>query len=112
MRATLKGHGMGNFVGRWEGDYSLDRDGIPAYEIPACERIFRFLKLYKSEHDGNSPTFREIMEGCGISSTSLVTFYLNKLVAQGLIRRPEPVVGNRFACRIEIVGGYWNYTEE
>jgi hypothetical protein len=106
MRATLKGHAMGNFVGRWTGKSVPVGDGIPT-----CERIYRFLKLHKSEHDGNSPTFREIMQGCGIPSTSMVLFYLNKLERQGLIRRPEPKVGNRFAGRIEIVGGHWDYTE-
>jgi SOS-response transcriptional repressor LexA len=71
------------------------------------ERIYKYIVTYKRDHDGNSPTIREIMEECEISSTSMVVFYLNKLVGKGLIRRPEPLMGSRFTTKIEVVGGKW-----
>lgn len=71
------------------------------------EGVYEFIVTHKKAHDGNSPTFREIISGCGISSTSVVLYYLNKLEQRGLIRRPEPEIGSRFACNIEIVGGQW-----
>jgi predicted transcriptional regulator len=63
------------------------------------ERVFEFIVAFKHEHDGNSPTIREIMVNCRISSTSMVCFYLNQLVAKGLIKRPD--------ANIEVVGGKW-----
>jgi SOS-response transcriptional repressor LexA len=71
------------------------------------ERVYEFIVTYKRGHDGNSPTFREIMEGCAITSTSMVLYYLTGLEKRGLIRRPEPEIGNRNATKIEIVGGQW-----
>ena len=71
------------------------------------ESVYNSIIAYKRAHDGNSPTFREIMEDCGISSTSVVLYYLNKLEQRGLIRRPEPPIGNRNATKIEVVGGKW-----
>ena len=76
-----------------------------------AERVYRFIVAYKRGQDGNSPTIREIGEACGISSTSVVTYWLKRLVADGLIRRPEPIIGNRYACKIEVVGGQWGLEE-
>jgi SOS-response transcriptional repressor LexA len=75
-------------------------------------KVYDFIVSYKRRHDGNSPTFREIMEGCGISSTSMVVFYLNKLELRRLIRRPEPEIGNWYASKIEVVGGCWMMEED
>jgi hypothetical protein len=73
-------------------------------QAPA-ERVFDFIVWYKREHDGNSPVMREIGGGTGVTSTSMVSFYLDQLVAMGLIRRPE-----RFSSgNIEIVGGKWEF---
>ena len=74
---------------------------------PTVEGAYEFVVGYKKIHDGNSPSFREIMEGCGISSLSVVLYYLNKLEDRGLIRRPEAKIGERFARKIEVVGGRW-----
>ena len=38
--------------------------------------VFEYVILHKSENDGNSPTIREIMRKCQISSTSMVNYYL------------------------------------
>jgi hypothetical protein len=76
------------------------------FKTPASY-VYDFILKYKRGHDGNSPTIREIGASCGINSTSQVLFYLHKLEKQGLIRRPEPLIGTRIATRIEIVGGLW-----
>jgi len=41
--------------------------------------VFEYVVLHKSENDGNSPTIREIMRKCQISSTSMVNYYLYQL---------------------------------
>lgn len=71
------------------------------------QRVYRFVVQYKKQNDGNSPTIREIMDGCGITSTSQVRYYLIKLAERGLIRLPE----KGSAAKIEVVGGYWAFTQ-
>lgn len=70
---------------------------------PRMEAVFEFIIAFKKSHDGNSPTVREIAEGCGISSTSVVTYYLGRLEEEGRITRPD--LGT--ACSIEVPGGRW-----
>jgi SOS-response transcriptional repressor LexA len=67
--------------------------------------ILDYIIAYKKKHDGNSPTFRNIMQACGISSLSHVQYILIQLEEQGLIRL---AVSN--AKAIEVVGGRWEYT--
>jgi SOS-response transcriptional repressors (RecA-mediated autopeptidases) len=71
---------------------------------PAKRRCYRFILKYKAEHDGNSPTIREIGEGCGVSSTSTVRFHLIGLERMGLIRSFH---GANKTRKIEVVGGEW-----
>ena len=71
---------------------------------PNKQKVYQFIKAYKKAHDGNSPTIREIGDGCGINSTSTVRFYLCGLERLGLIRRSD-VSGRTRA--IEVVGGKW-----
>ena len=66
------------------------------------QAIFNFIVYFKLIHDGNSPTIRLIQEGVGISSTSMVNYYLDELETQGRIRRPR-----ERAAAIEVVGGKW-----
>jgi hypothetical protein len=79
----------------------------PRYSMTVCDQVYRFLVSYKESHDGNSPTMREIIEGAGVSSTSMVAFYLDKLEAENLICRPIPATGKRMTANIEILGGKW-----
>lgn len=67
-------------------------------------RIYQFILEYKREHDGNSPTFREIRQACQISSTSMVSYYLRQLEAETKISL-QP--GTR---SIAVVGGEWRLT--
>lgn len=50
------------------------------------ERVLSFIKAYTRKH-GWPPTFREIGNGCDISSTSVVDHHLTILERHGLIRR-------------------------
>ena len=65
--------------------------------------IFHFIISYKTENDGLSPTYREICEECGISSTSVVRYHLLKLEQEGKIAFGKKKRG------IKIIGGEWRY---
>jgi repressor LexA len=54
------------------------------------ERIFRFIGDFAAER-GYTPTVREIVKGCKISTTSVVQHHLNRLEKEGRIRR-DPLV--------------------
>lgn len=64
--------------------------------------VYEFIVAHKRKHDGNSPTIREIQKGCGISSSSVVSYHLQRLEEKGKIRR-----NNADARGIEVVGGAW-----
>lgn len=66
-------------------------------------RVLSFIKRYKTEHDGNSPSNKQIMEACGFATTSTVDYFLGRLEKQGKIRRPL----YRRHRSIEVVGGEW-----
>lgn len=66
------------------------------------QAVLGFIIRYKMEHDGISPTMREIAMRCDISSTSQVARSLEALEREGHIRRPE--ISSR---HIEVVGGRW-----
>ena len=53
---------------------------------PARERILGFIRDFRAAK-GYSPTVREIAEGCGISSPSVVHYHLNALERAGLLSR-------------------------
>jgi SOS-response transcriptional repressor LexA len=51
------------------------------------QEILEFIIEYKKENDGLSPTMREIMTACDMSSTSLVSHHLDVLVEDGHLGR-------------------------
>lgn len=53
--------------------------------FPRAEAVLQFLVEYVLAHGGQSPTYREIGEGVGISSSSVVSSVLGKLEAEGLV---------------------------
>ena len=65
------------------------------------EAVFDFLVQYKHAHDGNTPSTREIAEGCCLS-TSAVNYHLTWLELEDRIRVSRD--GRR---SVEIVGGIW-----
>jgi hypothetical protein len=68
------------------------------------DHIYNFIVGYKLSHDGNSPSFREIGDACGIASTSMVKRALADLIGNGKLA----LNGAPFQSRcIEVVGGEW-----
>ncbi len=57
---------------------------------PKQERIINFITEFLHDR-GYPPTIRDIAAGCGISSTSVVTYNLNKLEQAGYIRRHSDI---------------------
>jgi repressor LexA len=57
---------------------------------PKQERIINFVTEFLSDK-GYPPTIRDIAAGCGISSTSVVAYNLNKLEQAGYIRRHSDI---------------------
>jgi len=68
-----------------------------------AQAILSFIIAYKTRHDGLSPTYRDIMRGVGISSTSVVAGYVRRLQAAGRLRRGPG--GRGFV----VPGGRWEY---
>ena len=57
---------------------------------PKQERIINFVTTFLYDK-GYPPTIRDIAAGCGISSTSVVAYNLNKLEQAGYIRRRSDI---------------------
>ncbi|WBL36862.1 transcriptional repressor LexA [Tepidiforma flava] len=57
---------------------------------PRQQQILDFLRAFIEEHD-YPPSIRDIQEGCGISSTSVVDYNLRKLEEKGFIRRDREI---------------------
>jgi len=66
--------------------------------------VLKAIIAYKQRHDGNSPTYRDLMAMTGLSSTSTVAYHLDNLERAGRIRRPARTGNSRV---IEVVGGRW-----
>ena len=70
--------------------------------VRVAQRVLDFIIDYKTQHDGNSPTFREIASGCGFHTTSSIRIALNFLQDHGQIYYEE-----RQTRAIQVVGGKW-----
>lgn len=68
------------------------------------KRIFDYIVGYKRINDGVAPSFREIGYNCGVSSVSMVRYYLAQLTNLRLI---EMIPGK--AGGIKVTGGQWVY---
>jgi hypothetical protein len=84
---------MFDFSNRWEVWHMTD-DGDITRKL-----IYDFIVQYKRDHDGLSPTFDEIAEGCYLSRAG-VKYHLPILQLQGILR-----IGGRRG--IEVIGGAW-----
>jgi SOS-response transcriptional repressor LexA len=69
-------------------------------------QVFAWIVAYKSEHDGNSPTLREMMIGCGIPTTSVMSYSVKKMEKLGWIRIERGISRN-----IYVIGGEWRIAE-
>lgn len=67
------------------------------------ERILKFIRDFIDDR-GYAPTVRDIVKGCGLSSTAVVQHHLNTLEEQGRIRRdPEVFRSIQLADRTNVV---------
>ncbi len=66
-------------------------------------RVLDYIIEYKTGHDGLSPSYRQIMAACNLSSTSVVGYNLARLRDDGRIK----INGTR---GIAVVGGRWALT--
>ncbi len=57
---------------------------------PSDQRVLEYLQRYIGQN-GYAPTYRQIAEAAGLSSTSAVNYVLNKLEDQGHITRGRGV---------------------
>ena len=69
------------------------------------QQLMEFIVAYKQANDGLSPTVRDMMDGCNLSSSSLVNHHIEVLVKQGKLRR----VG--YHRNLAVVGGRWTLGE-
>lgn len=53
-------------------------------------RILQFVEQFVEDHD-YPPSIRDIQQGCGISSTSVVDYNLKRLEEKGLLRRDREI---------------------
>ncbi len=74
----------------------------PATLSERHEAAYQFILAYKAEHDGNSPSMRQVGAAIGVESSSLMDYYLTGLEKAGLIIRPT-----NEARGIIVVGGQW-----
>ena len=75
--------------------------------VKTTQAVLDFIIGYKSAHDGNSPSTRQIAAGLGGISQNTIFKRIESLVAMGRIRFPEGMA--KAARCIEVVGGEWNY---
>ena len=68
-----------------------------------CKSILGFIIRFKREHDGVSPTVREIVEATEMESTGTTHVYLKRLVSDGKIE----MIGKNQPRGIMVVGGSW-----
>lgn len=74
---------------------------------PRVSAIFDFIVQYKQEHDGNSPTIREIGDAVGLRSSSTVNYYLQRLVKEKKI-----YIADNLSRSIEVIGGSWAFEND
>ena len=67
----------------------------------STDRVYAFVRDYQQRTAGRAPTVREICAGLALKSTSLVAYYVDKLVAEGRLEREEGARG------IRVKGGEW-----
>lgn len=79
----------------WHGKYQRSQGA------QTRDAIFKYLIDFKFNNDGLSPTIRDIMEACGLRSSSQVSYHLRALQQMGrLSLRRQGIV---------ISGGKWIY---
>ena len=71
--------------------------------------LMSFIIGYKRQHDGCSPTIREMVANTSYTSTSVLIYSLNRLEKEGKIKYSSE---NGESRRIMVVGGKWTYSAD
>lgn len=50
-------------------------------------RLLAFIREHKAAHEGQAPSIRQIMATLGLSSTSVVSYAINRLIENGYLRK-------------------------
>lgn len=69
--------------------------------------MYDWIVEFKRNHDGLSPTVREIMDGMGYNTTSVVHYHLEELKRMGLIKIYRG--GEATSRSIMVPGGRWTH---
>lgn len=77
---------------------SSTSNGEPCASPKTCASVLDFVDWHLAHTSGVSPTFTEIMDGCGIGSKSTVGHALDTLEEGGFIRRVRSGEGKRIQC--------------
>lgn len=90
-------------------DFVIGTRRLPRGRARKCRfavdhKLFNYIVAYKRAHDGNSPTLRQMMQGIGVNSTSVVHSHLRGLERAGLIRRVKDCPRS-----IQVIGGRWEW---
>lgn len=72
--------------------------------LKTSQRVFDVILKYKLEHDGISPTYRDLMRLARLNSTSAVSHQIDILVERNLIMEMDGATRS-----LMVVGGYQNY---
>lgn len=73
----------------------------PNFECDTQRRIYRYIVNYKAAHNGNSPSYRQIMAEVGLATVSTIKNHLEALEQRGLLRQEQGSRG------IVVVGSKW-----
>lgn len=74
----------------------------PRFSRDLLDSVYEFIVDYKRQHDGVSPSYREIAAACGLKGQSSVVCALNWLEEEGKIERND---GSHRLIRVP--GGRW-----
>lgn len=66
-------------------------------------KVYDFIVEFKKNHDGNSPSIREIGRAVGITSTSVTNYYLESLAGMEIIKLKK----QGSSRMISVSGGSW-----
>lgn len=73
------------------------------------EKIFQWIVQYCRDNHGHFPSHRELVEYCGISSTSVATYILNRMYEKGWLTAWDDWAGR---IRYAVAGSVWMLTSE
>lgn len=80
----------------------------PFEPVPSSAlELYEFILDFKESNDGIAPSTGEIMEATGISSSSMVSFYLQKLENAGMVRLLRADSGLKSPRGIVVIGSSW-----